>query len=85
MKTVFIFLMVVISGGASAACEIVDGVKRIPFDGKTLDSLVIEKKSLIILNRQFPNLNVIETMFKGQLQTCTSCTEKYITCTPDAG
>jgi hypothetical protein len=64
----------------AATCEIVDGAKRVPFDGKSLESVMIEKKSLTILNAEFPALNVIEKTFKGEIQTCTLCAERHIVC-----
>ncbi len=79
-NTVFLFLFLTLTSKVYAECTIVDGDRRIPFDGKDLSDLVIEKKSLIELNKEFPDLNVIEKVFKGELQTCTNCTEKYITC-----
>jgi hypothetical protein len=66
-----------------AACQVVEGAKRAPFDGKSLDRISVEKKSLTLLNEEYPNLNAIEMTFKGELQTCTSCTEKHIECKAD--
>jgi hypothetical protein len=63
-----------------AACEVVDGGKKTPFNGKDVGGMSIEKKSLSVLNKEFPDLNIIEKSFKGEVQTCTSCTDKYITC-----
>jgi hypothetical protein len=63
-----------------AACEVVDGGKKSPFDGKTVGSMSVEKKSLSIMNKEFPDLNIVEKSFKGEVQTCTSCSDKYITC-----
>lgn len=63
-----------------AACEVVDGGKKSPFDGKNVAGLSVEKKSLSTLNKEFPDLNIIEKSFKGEVQTCTSCSDKYITC-----
>lgn len=65
---------------ASGMCEIVrDGV-RTPFDGSGLSGLQVEKKSLVLANREFPSLNIVEKAFKGELQTCTVCTFAYISC-----
>jgi len=78
---IFVFLFAVfLCSNARAACEVIDGTKRRPFDG-SLSGLEIEKKSLTRLNNEFPNLNIIERTFKGELQTCSACTEKYIACT----
>lgn len=76
----FIFVFLAVTSKAYTDCTIVDGDKKMPFDGKDLRGLVIEKKSLIELNKEFPDLNIIEKVFKGELLTCTGCTEKYITC-----
>lgn len=54
--------------------------KKTPFVGKAVNTLQVEKKSLIKLNKAYPNLNVIENTFKGEIQTCTNCSENYITC-----
>jgi hypothetical protein len=66
---------------AYAGCEVVDGDKKTPFDGSSLNHALVEKKSLVALNALFPNLNVIERTFKGEILTCTDCTERHITCT----
>lgn len=68
------------SPGSFAVCELVDGGKKTPFDGKTLDRVLVEKRSLTILNTEFPSLNVIERTFKGEVQTCSDCKEKHIVC-----
>lgn len=81
MKTLLVALVTVAyCSNLMAACEVVDGGKKSPFDGKTVGGLSVEKKSLSILNKEFPDLNIIEKSFKGDVQTCTSCTDKYITC-----
>jgi hypothetical protein len=66
------------------SCEIVSpsGEKH-PFDGKSLLGLQVEKKSLTTLSKAYPELNVIEKTFKGEVQTCANCSDKYITCTKD--
>lgn len=69
------------SGYVCAGCEIVDGDKKTPFDGRSLGQIPVEKKSLIPLNTEFPNLNVIEKTFKGEIQTCTNCAERHVACT----
>lgn len=63
-----------------AACEVVEGGKKTAFDGKNIASLSVEKKSLSTLNKEFPDLNIIEKSFKGDVPTCTTCSDKYITC-----
>jgi hypothetical protein len=78
MKTLVVVLVAVLSAESQAHCEIVQGSARIPFDGKTLIGLLIEKKSLVLLNSEFPNLNAIEATFKGELQTCPICSERYV-------
>ena len=81
MKTlVFALVAVAFSTNLMAACEVVDGGKKTPFDGKSIAGLSVEKKSLSALNKEFPDLNIIEKSFKGEAQTCTSCSDKYITC-----
>lgn len=81
MKKIFLVLVTIaFSANLMAACEVVDGGKKTPFDGKTVGSMSVEKKSLFTLNKQFPDLNIIEKSFKGEVQTCTTCTDKYITC-----
>lgn len=65
---------------ARAGCEIVDGDKKMPFDGSSLNHLLVEKRSLVILNALFPRLNVIERTFKGEVLTCTSCSEPHVRC-----
>lgn len=74
------FLLGSLSSVAWGACEIVDGEKRQPFEGKTLERLLIEKKSLTTLNSEFPHLNAIEKTFKGEVQTCSTCSERHIVC-----
>ena len=68
------------SFGASADCQIIDGSKKTPYEGSNLSGIAVEKKSLIALNKQFPNLHVVESIFKGEIQTCVNCTGKYISC-----
>lgn len=81
MKTLLVALVTIAyCSNLMAACEVVDSGKKSPFDGKTVGGLSVEKKSLSILNKEFPDLNIIEKSFKGDVQTCTSCTDKYITC-----
>jgi hypothetical protein len=81
MKTlVFTLLTLAFCTNLMAACEVVDGGKKSPFDGKSIAGLSVEKKSLSTLNKEFPDLNIIEKSFKGETQTCTSCSDKYITC-----
>ena len=80
----FFIVFLNISSGAAVAegCEIVRGGTATAYDGrvKALEELQVEKKSLIPLNMQFPELKVIEKAFKGELQTCTNCVDKYIAC-----
>lgn len=81
MKTlVFALVLIAFSTQTMAGCEVVEGGKKTPFDGKSVSGLSIEKKSLSTLNKEFPDLNIIEKSFKGEAQTCTSCSDKYITC-----
>ncbi len=78
-----IILIPAVSSSAYAICEVIDGNTRTPFDGKTLSGLSIEKKSLSTLNREYPQLNALEKAFTGEVQTCTNCSEKYISCKID--
>jgi hypothetical protein len=81
MKTlIFVLLAMAYCTNLMAACEVVEGGKKTPFDGKSIAGLSIEKKSISTLNKAFPDLNIIEKSFKGEAQTCTSCSDKYITC-----
>jgi hypothetical protein len=81
MKTGLILsLGLVLSASAYCDCQVVDGTKKTPFDGKSLSGLAIEKKSLVTLNKAYPALNVVEEAFTGELRTCSNCTEKYVTC-----
>lgn len=84
MTKQFITALVLASvfGGSSAwaACQLVSGGAKTPFDGKSLDGVQVEKKSLVSLGKEFPGLGVVEKAFKGEVQTCTSCTDKYVTC-----
>lgn len=80
MKSLVVIFSILFSISAMAACEVVDGGKKTPFDGKYVGNLSVEKKSLSILNKEFPDLKVIEKSFKGEVLTCTSCSDKYITC-----
>jgi hypothetical protein len=79
-KILFIVATIALSANLMAGCEVVDGGKKSPFDGKTVGGNSVEKKSLSEINKQFPDLNVIEKAFKGEVQTCTACSDKYITC-----
>jgi len=82
IKVIYLFLFLSIAASAStyAGCDVVDAGKRTPFDGKSLHGLFVEKKSLIELNDEYPDLNVIERTFKGEVQTCTDCTERHVVC-----
>lgn len=71
---------VLLSCHSFADCQIVDGNKKTPYEGGSLNGIAIEKKTLATLNKQFPNLRVVENIFKGNLQTCVTCTEKHVTC-----
>ena len=67
---------------AWASCDVVDGATKVPFAGKSLSQLLVEKRSLTLLNKAFPDLNVIERTFKGEIRTCSICSEKYVLCRP---
>ena len=76
--------MISVSSAAWGSCEVVDtGGKTSPFEGKNLVGLQVEKQSLIILNKSYPELKVLEKTFKGEVQTCASCADKFVRCTKD--
>lgn len=80
MKTLLAGLVTLaICSNLMAACEVVEGGAKKPFDGK-IGKLEVEKKSLSILAKEFPALNAVEESFKGNITACTTCTDKYITC-----
>lgn len=79
MKTIFALSLFCLSLQSFGACEMVDGSAKKPFDGN-LDGASVEKKSLSALNKEFPALNIVEKSFKGEVQTCSSCSGKYVTC-----
>ena len=82
-KIVTVLAFVMASGlaqTASAACTVVKGGAKSPFDGKSLSGLEIEKKSLIKLNNEFKGLDAMTKSFKGEVNTCTTCTDNYVTC-----
>jgi hypothetical protein len=64
----------------AAVCEFHDGDEISNFAGASLDGIQVEKKSMILLNNQFPILNVIEKAFKGDIQTCSSCSGRFVSC-----
>jgi hypothetical protein len=80
IRFVLLLLAVSTSTAAVADCEVVDGDKKLPFDGTSLNGLLVEKKSLVLMNALFPHLNVIERIFKGEILTCTNCSERYVRC-----
>lgn len=63
-----------------ADCQKVEAGKKESFDGKSLKGLAVEKKSLPDLERLFPNLRSEEKVLIGALQTCTNCTDNYVSC-----
>lgn len=77
--TLAILAVLCIASHAQAACEVTKGGAKSPFDGK-LSGLEVEKKSLPALNKEFPQLKVMEQMFSGALKTCTDCTDNYVKC-----
>lgn len=79
-KMIIAMVSMLLATNIMAACEVVNGGAKTPFDGKTLTGLSVEKKSLSAMNKEFPDLNIIEKSFKGEVQTCSTCSDKYITC-----
>lgn len=61
-------------------CVLNDGGDKSPFSGGSLSGVQVEKKSLVPLDKKFPALKVVEKAFKGEVQTCTSCSGKYVSC-----
>jgi hypothetical protein len=83
-KNLFIGLLIFLASAmAFADCKSVEDGKSSPFDGKLHAGVFIEKKSLVLLDKLYPKLNIVEKMFKGEILTCTACTDKYITCDED--
>ncbi len=64
-----------------AECYLIDGDKKTPYNGETLNRDQVEKKSLTILNTKYPAVNAIEKTFKGEIQTCSNCSGRHIVCT----
>lgn len=80
-KLVLSTAVILLSAGVvNAACELSEDGKTSPFDGKSLSGVQVDKASLVNLNKEHPGLNAIEKSFKGELQTCTNCTGKFIVC-----
>jgi hypothetical protein len=80
MKILVIIILIVLSFSLNAACTLIDGANKTPFDGKLAQGIAVEKKSLSIMQKEFPELGIIEKSFKGEVQACVNCTDKYITC-----
>ncbi len=90
MKLLTLLLMSLVIAGFSTSsafagdCQKVTGggSKKEAFDGKSLEGLSVEKKSLAALNSKYSELNVTEKVFTGAIQTCSgsSCTDNYVTC-----
>lgn len=80
LVTVSLIALSALAQPAFAACEKVEGGAKSAFDGSSIAGFQVEKASLVPLNKEFPALNVVEKAFKGEVSTCTSCTDKYITC-----
>lgn len=77
MKKILALGMLTLSLNSFAACELVDGAAKKPFDGN-LNGATVEKKSLSSIHKEFPALNIVEKSFKGEVQTCTNCSGKYV-------
>lgn len=80
-KILLVLVIVTFSSSLLATCEVVSGGNKTPFNGKDIGSNSVEKKSLAIINKDYPDLNIIEKSFKGEVQTCSSCSDNYIICT----
>ena len=65
---------------ANADCQMVVDGKKTPFDGSVPPSMMVEKKSMLKLDKQFPDANVVERIFKGEIVTCSDCSDQYIVC-----
>ncbi len=76
----FLILLMFSASAYSQSCVVVKGGKESSFDGKSVDGLSIEKKSLNNLNKAFPALSVQEKVFSGSIQTCLNCDDNYVKC-----
>jgi hypothetical protein len=76
----FFTIFILFSAKATSACVVVTNGTKVPFDGRSVEGLQVEKKSMVLLNKEFPSLNVVEKTFKGEVQTCSLCTDKYVLC-----
>lgn len=75
-----ILSLFLLSSYAQAKCFVVDGSNKKDFDGQGLSGYQIEKKSMSILDKEFPNLKAKEKMFSGEVVVCADCSAKHIKC-----
>ena len=68
MKKILLIATVIYSSTLFATCEVVDGGKKTPFDGKNVGGMSVEKKSLSILNKEFPDLNKFNSKLKRKIR-----------------
>ena len=69
---------------AAVQCSVVqEDEKKTPYKGESVQGLQIQKKALSTLNKLYPQLNILEKVFKGEIRTCASCSEKYVSCSSD--
>ncbi len=84
LQTSLVIAVFSLSAAYAGDCQKVTGggSKKEPFDGKSLEGLSVEKKSLAALNSKYAELNVTEKVFTGSIQTCTGsgCADNYVTC-----
>jgi hypothetical protein len=70
----------VTSSAFAAKCEKTVGGKKSEFTGDSLAGLAVDKSSIPLLNKQFPQLAITEKVFSGTIQTCANCTDNYVSC-----
>lgn len=80
MKLIIALMLFVSFSSFAQNCVVVKGGTETAFDGKSIDGLKIEKKSLNSLNTAFPTLSVQEKVFSGSVQTCSSCEDNFVKC-----
>ena len=79
--SVLVFSAAFTATTAFAECSVVKGGAKSAFDGKSLDGMKVEKKSLAALNSAHKGLNVTQGVFTGKVTTCDDCSkDDHITC-----
>lgn len=65
---------------SQADCFKIQGGNKLSFNGDSLSGLVVDRKAMAELNKLFPQLQITEKVFSGNLQTCSDCHDNYISC-----